>query len=347
MRIAKGNLLFPCFRSRISWHASVSYDPLTLEMNVIDPKPSVSVVIPTLNAGRWLPDLLDALAVQEPQPPTEIVLVDSGSTDDTANIAATADRVQWLPIDRFTHGGARNTGIRAAGGDIVVLMTQDAIPANPKWLQALLAPLDDAEVGAVYSRQVPRSHVSAVEEAFLFDRFPDGDRIVRRHDGEGIPVYPLTFFSNVSAAARRSTWLEFPFDETLIMSEDQQFARDILLAGLAIVYEPASIVLHSHEYGLIDTFKRYFDSVVAFRQLSRRHKAAASAQLGHSTVGREMAYVARNRPLSLPHYLMHTMAKAMGVAAAHAADRMPPSWCARCSMQPTWWQRPQSTKNEE
>ena len=305
-------------------------------MNELD---DISIVIPTLNAGQWLQPLLDALRAQEPNCPSEMILVDSGSSDDTLAIARAHDWVRVVPIDRFSHGGARNRGIREARGDVVVLMTQDAIPANPYWLEKLVEPLKQPEVGAVYSRQVPRSRVSAVEEAFLFDRFPDGPQVVRRPDGEGIPVYPTTFFSNVSAAARRATWLDFPFDETLIMSEDQQFARDILLAGLAIVYEPASMVLHSHSYGLCETFRRYFDSVVAFRQLSRRHRAAASAQLGQSTLGREMIYVARHRPLSLPHYLMHTMAKALGVAIAHGSDRMPLSWCARCSMQPGWWTR--------
>ncbi len=300
--------------------------------------PSVSVVIPTLNARGWLPGLMGALRRQAPNGPAEIILVDSGSRDGTIEYARGQPEVTVLPIRPFSHGGARNLGIRAAAGEIVALMTQDAEPADEHWLARLIEPLADDSVAGVYSRQIPRPDAPPMERFFLMDRFPGGAAPVRRrHDGTAPPIYPATLFSDVSSAARKATWLRFPFDERLLMSEDQQFARDVLLAGLSLVYAPASVVLHSHTYGLRQTFSRYFDSVVAFRQLSRGHTVARSARLAGLTTGRELAYLAREAPAHLPYHLVYSAFKGAGVLAGHAADWLPRRLCARWSMNPSWW----------
>jgi len=305
----------------------------------MNPPPSVSVVLPTLNAAPWLPALFARLAEQQPAPPVEILLVDSGSTDDTVRLAAAAaPLVRRLAIERFTHGAARNLGIRAARGEIVALLTQDALPADANWLARLIEPLADPAVAGVYARQIPRADAPIMEQFFLADRFPAASGPVpRRHIGAAPPVYPATFFSNVSSTARRADWLAFPFDETLLMSEDQQFARDALAAGRTIVYQPAAVVIHSHRYGFRQTFRRYFDSVVAFRQLSARHGLGASAALGRGAARRELAFALRRRPAGLPAYALHLAAKAAGALAGHLADFMPRAWRARCSLQPGWW----------
>ncbi len=299
----------------------------------------VSLVIPTLNAAAWLPELFRLLDGQQPQAPHEIVLVDSGSTDATLSLAGAKANVRVFKIENFTHGGARNLGIREATGDVVVLITQDAQPADPQWLQALVQPLDDPSVAGVYSRQVPRADASPMERFFLSHYFPAGSQAVRRHRGGGEPVYPETFFSNVSSAARRETWLQFPFDETLLMSEDQQFARDALKAGMLLVYEPASVVRHSHCYGLRQTFKRYFDSVIAFRQLACGHGVGVSVRHGRGLCIRELRFLIVSYPYILPYYLLYQGFKAAGVLVGHAVEYLPAAWCTRCSLQPHWWRR--------
>jgi len=252
-------------------------------------------------------------------------------------IAASSSGVKVVEVKTFTHGGARNLGIRHATGEVVVLMTQDAVPADEHWLSRLIAPLRDPEVAGVYSRQVPRPDASPMEQFFLADRFPAGDQVVRRHQGTRPPVYPETFFSNVSSAARRETWTRFPFDESLLMSEDQQFTRDVLLAGMAIVYEPHSVVIHSHTYTLMQTFRRYFDSVVAFRQLSESHGAGKSARLGGSKLAAEVRYIAKQHPASLPYFVVYMAFKSAGVLAGHLAPYLPRAWCAKMSLHSGWW----------
>ena len=187
----------------------------------------VSVVIPVLNAGPYLKALLKALLAQRPEPPGEIILVDSNSADNTRDIAAAFPSVRVLPISDFSHGRARNMGAREAKGDIIALMTQDALPRDSIWLSALLEPFADPAVGAAYSRQTPRPDAPLTEIFFLGYHFPDGPAIRREKKGAEQLSFQTVFFSNVSAAIRRGLLLRFPFDENLIMSEDQQLARDL------------------------------------------------------------------------------------------------------------------------
>ena len=117
--------------------------------------PRLSIVIPVLNAARTLPRTLEALTALDPAP-DEIVLVDNGSTDDTprhlqAYAAATRADVVVLRESRRGASVARNTGARAASGDIVVFTDADCCP-RADWLAAVRGPLADATVGAVAGR---------------------------------------------------------------------------------------------------------------------------------------------------------------------------------------------------
>ena len=112
---------------------------------------TVSVVIPTLNAEGYLPDLLEAVRQQVPCPPDEIIVIDSESRDRTREIARSFPNTQVEVITNFTHGRARNLGVRLSKGEYVVLMSQDAVPRDEHWLHNLLQPFSDAAVAATIS----------------------------------------------------------------------------------------------------------------------------------------------------------------------------------------------------
>jgi len=101
---------------------------------------TISVMIPVLNAADYLPKLLDALFSQKPVTPDEVILVDSQSTDATREIALSYPNVKVIPITQFSHGRARNLGAQQANGDIIILLSQDALPKDDTWLALLLAP---------------------------------------------------------------------------------------------------------------------------------------------------------------------------------------------------------------
>ena len=299
----------------------------------------VSVVIPVLNAEPYLDRLLTTILAQKPSPPDEIVLMDSMSKDRTREIAAKFDRVRVLPVEKFSHGGTRNDGARAARGEIVVLMTQDALPQNDRWLAELLKPLADPKVAATYSRQVPYPGANPMESFFLATHFPGGES-VRREAGAGDLGLRSVFFSNVAAALRRDLLLQFPFDTTLIMSEDQQVSRDLIQAGYSVVYQPESVVVHSHNYTLNVCFRRYFDSVYSLTQIFSTHGMGTSAAMGFSYLFREIAHMVRHHPLWLPYYALYTAAKTAGTLAGHYAEKMPRSWARRMSLHRYYWDQP-------
>ena len=114
-----------------------------------DTRPTVSVIIPTLNGGRWLDDLLIRLREQTLQP-DEILVVDSGSTDATLSIAASHGvHLLEIPPGSFDHGGTRSLAVRHVQGELLVFLTQDAIPADREALARLVRPLaEDALIAA-------------------------------------------------------------------------------------------------------------------------------------------------------------------------------------------------------
>lgn len=288
-----------------------------------DRPPSVSVVIPTLNAAAFLPRLFAALFSQEPLAPAEVILVDSRSVDATASVAAAEPRARVVPISDFSHGRARNLGAREARGEIVVLLTQDAVPADRGWLAALLAPFADPQVVASYSRQVPHADANPMERFFLLKRFPPGPAVRRVARGAAPLAFEDVFFSNVSAAVRRETLLEHPFDEELIMSEDQQFSRDVIAAGHAVVYQPDSVVAHSHNYSLATCFRRYFDSVYSLTLIFPRHRLGRTTAMGAGYLAQEVGYMLRHFPRWLPYYALYSLAKVGGSLCAHVTEWLP------------------------
>lgn len=96
----------------------------------------VSVIVPTLNAERWISRQLDSLLSQTVE--AEIIVIDSGSTDATGSIVrARADRVRLMEIPRedFDHGGTRDYALRQSAGDFVCFLTQDALPTDERCLE--------------------------------------------------------------------------------------------------------------------------------------------------------------------------------------------------------------------
>jgi glycosyltransferase involved in cell wall biosynthesis len=125
--------------------------------------PSASVVLLTRNAMPQLAELWQRLAAQEVDGGFEVVAVDSESDDGTAEfLAARADRLIRIPRERFNHGATRNLGIEAARAERVAFLVQDALPASPRWLAELAAPLADECVAGAFSRQIPAHGASAL-----------------------------------------------------------------------------------------------------------------------------------------------------------------------------------------
>ena len=217
----------------------------------------VSVIIPTLNAERWIARQLDMLLSQTVE--VEILVIDSGSADATCSLVrAHADRVRLLeiPRDRFDHGGTRDYALRQSAGDFVCFLTQDALPTDERCLEKLLAAFSSPDVAAAYGRQIACSDAPEYEKLTRRFNYPDQPRIWREAD---IPRYGVKayFFSDACAAYRRDTYLAVGgFDAPIITNEDMMMAGKLLHAGYALAYTPEAAVYHSHRYTLWQEYRR-------------------------------------------------------------------------------------------
>ena len=221
--------------------------------------PVVSVLLLTRNGMATLPRVLASIRAQAAAFPVEVVAVDSGSRDGTAELLrAQADRLIEIREDEFNHGATRNMGVAACGAPLVVLLVQDAEPASTDWLAKLVDPLLAAGPGrplaGTYARQIPRADASGVVREYLRQypaTHPDPRRQTLRDLAAFDSLSPVErlaacTFDNVCACIRREVWERHPFRNVPI-AEDLAWAKDVLLAGHDLAYVPDAAVIHSHD----------------------------------------------------------------------------------------------------
>lgn len=236
----------------------------------------VTVVVLTKNAEPFLEDTLPAIFNQETDFDFDVLVIDSGSKDRTLEIlAAYPIKVIRIPPETFNHGETRNLAVREANpqSDTIVLLSQDATPYNSSWLQNLVQPFrEDVQIAGVFSRHVPREDASASVVRQLATGIQCGGeqrldkRMPERMEEFEKNRFWYNFFSNTSSAIMREVWREFPF-EKVDFAEDALWADTVIRNGYTIVFEPQSIVIHSHSYSILEQFRQNVDHAYAMHQL--------------------------------------------------------------------------------
>jgi rhamnosyltransferase len=268
---------------------------------------TVGVVIRTLNESALIGRCLETLHGQQPGFDLDVLVVDSGSTDDTVAIAeAHGARVLHMRPDDFDYSKALNVGIEAVRGDLVVLLSAHAIPTGDRWLERMLAPFADPAVAGVASRQVPWPDAPWDEVRRLAATFGDAPRRYTR-DGAEAPV-----FSNAASAVRRGVWRDEPF--TLPAAEDLEWARRVIAAGWTVVYEPAAAAYHSHAESPRAKARRLID---VNRVGGPRTRARTLREAAGLTVRDARAILRLDEP---PRRKAAHLAHAVGVAAFYVVD---------------------------
>ena len=238
--------------------------------------PLASVVIPTFQAGPGFDELLRRLFSQKTGFGYEVLVIDSGSTDGTPELATRHGASVHL-IDRgeFDHGATRNLGASLSNGRYVAFLVQDALPVDDFWLASMVDDLDaDETIAGVYGRQIPRPDSSPLTLALMRD-WPTANP-ERREQFAGSPeayaALPpatrrsLAAFDDVSSCVRRSTWERIPFERTRF-GEDLRWGKAAVEAGYKLVYEPHAAVLHSHERGALYDLRRHYVDALILQEL--------------------------------------------------------------------------------
>ncbi len=300
---------------------------------------SVAVVIPTLNAASHLPALLPALARQG-LPHDRILVVDSQSTDTTRDTFRDfGARVVEIDRSTFNHGGTRQRAVEMlSDADIVVMMTQDAIPQRDDAIARLTEAFVDPQVGMAYGRQLPRTVARGIERHARLLNYPPQSETRDLDDRHHIGV--KTVFCSDSFAAYRIEALAAAggFPEDAFFAEDQLVAGRMLIAGWKIAYRGDAEVTHSHGYTMIEEFRRYFD-VGVFHGRNRWliNTFGAAEGEGVKFVRSELTFLARYDPMQLPSAMLRTLAKYAGYKMGSREARLSTAWKRRLSMQPFYW----------
>ena len=221
---------------------------------------SISVLIPTYQGEEFLERLLDALDRQRIDVPWDVLVVDSGSTDRTLEVLAERGpglavplRVRGIDKVEFDHGDTRNLLAAESTGELLVFLTQDAVPMGDDWLARLAANFKDERVAAAYCRNVARPDADLLTRVFA--EADPGYTVGRRevqlpadYDELGPHERRVLYnFNDVASAVRRSAWERHPFPRTWF-GEDILMARALLEAGHTVVYDDAATVEHSHDF---------------------------------------------------------------------------------------------------
>lgn len=284
---------------------------------------SVSVIIPTCNAGEYIGAQLDVLLRQTVRP-CEIIVVDSASDDATCEIAASrggAVRVIKIRREEFDHGGTRDYALRKSRGEFILFLTQDARPTDERYIENLIAPmLRDSAVAAVCARQVAYPDAREYERLNREFNYPTQGRVWSAADIDrlGVKAY---FFSDACSAYRRSAYETVGgFDRPIETNEDMLIAAKFIHAGFKLAYEPTAQVYHSHCFTLRREYERNKSIARVMARYKNRLVGENSDREGWRlamTVSAQL--LRRGRIISFVHFITVLAARFLGNRAGRRA----------------------------
>ena len=309
----------------------------------------IGVVIPTFNAAPFWQDLRARLDLQGIEP-KQILVIDSSSTDGTFDLARSAG-YQSISIKQsdFNHGRTRQLGCDYLDwADLLIYMTQDALPANSSSFSTLCNVFTDPKVGAACGRQLPRPGANAIERHARLFNYPETsnrrDFSSRKHLG-----IKAAFLSNSFAAYRRSSLLQAGgFPGNVIVAEDSVVAARLLMAGWEVAYVAEAAVIHSHPFTIRQEFSRYFDTGVhhASEPWIRETFGDAGSE-GKRFVISELSYLRSTQFGLIPSALLRTASKLLAYQLGLREKYLPLFVKRKLSLQPSFWRSPSGTEFSE
>lgn len=233
-------------------------------------KVKIKVIIPTYNAGDKFKNVLSMLLKQKELLKNDIMVIDSSSSDNTQDIVKNSGvELVVIPKAEFGHGKTRKYAAELAGDvDIVIFMTQDALPYDENTVANIIKYFDkDEKISAVYGRQVPYEHTDVFGKHARLFNYPEQSSIKTMADKEKYGI-KTTFFSDTFGAYKKSVLEELGSFPDVQFSEDACMAGKMLIAGYKIGYCAEAKVYHSHTFSVMEEYRRYKEIGKFYRQES-------------------------------------------------------------------------------
>lgn len=304
---------------------------------------TVDVLIPVYRPGKELEILLNRLKEQS-SPVRKIIIMNTEEIFFPEEIMAGRDNLEihHLTKDQFDHGGTRDQGIRGSAADVVVCMTQDAVPANRDLIKNILKMFADEDVWVAYARQLPKKDCSEVERYTRNFNYPEQSCIKGNEKISKMGVKAF-FCSNVCAAWRRDAYLQLGgFEKKTIFNEDMILAGKLIQAGGKIAYCADACVIHSHNYSAVQQFRRYFDLAVSQTMHPEVFAGVRSESEGMRLAIKSIEHCIRIRkPWLIAGIITQNAGKFLGYQTGKQYRKLPKKIIKICTMNPSFWQEGQ------
>jgi len=248
-----------------------------------------SIIIRAYNEEKHLGRLLEGIRHQTLKD-VEIILVDSGSTDSTVEIAESyGARLVKIPSEEFTFGRSLNFGVREATYEYLVIASAHVYPVYPDWLASLMHPLLDGQVALTYGKQRGPASAKFSEQQIFHQWFPETSNLRQE----------TAFCNNANAAIRKNIWKKNPYDETLTGLEDLAWGKWAKEHGYAIAYVAEAEVIHVHHETPRAVFNRYRREAMAFKRIHPESHFSIYdfARLTATNIASDVWHAARERAL--------------------------------------------------
>lgn len=303
---------------------------------------TVDIIIPVYKPDEKLKKSLIALKKQTKKP-EHIFLINTEEQffpEEVKKLLSTMQNVSVTHIKKseFDHGGTRNMGAKMSRADIILFMTQDAIPANENLVEEMVKPFSNEKIAAVYGRQMADKKQDFLEAFTRTFNYPKESQLKSKDDLEKLGI--KTFFcSNVCAAYRREVHEQLGgFPLKTIFNEDMIFASKLILEGYSIFYNADAKLWHWHHYTGMQQLRRNFDLAVSQVQYGGLFLKVKSESEGVRLVKETMLYLFRAGKFYLIPYVIYTSGcKYIGYRLGKKYDKLPMKVVRWLSMNPYYW----------
>lgn len=298
----------------------------------------VACVIPVYNGKSDLLRLLDSLDQQTAA--FDILVVDSSSNDGSQQLAfERVDKVVVIDTKDFNHGGTRQKMINEHSEyDVFVFLTQDAYLEDAFAIENIIIYLENSAVGAVCGRQLPHHDATLLAAHARLFNYPTNTIYKSLKDAPVLGI-KTPFMSNSFAAYRREALIEIGgFPNDVILSEDMYATAKMLMAGYSVVYAGNARCRHSHNYTMLEEFRRYFDiGVFHAEQPWIRDVFGGAGGEGFKYVKSELRFLELKRFYLWPSCFIRNALKLLGYKLGQRSERIPVAINKKLSMHSRHW----------